>query len=339
MFQSVWNFFKAIYSLDTLDTRFTSSFNAAQKSRQDVAQHPIEKNDTPAGPALPGSRPSKWQSREYYVYYAVVIIAVPLMVKSVYDVSRPDSPEYDRFSGLLSPGWIPGRMVDNTDSQYSNFRDNLPYLAIILILHPFLRKLYNTFWRIDSYTTIRKVNGEDNGLTQGLHVGAAANARLEHRISFDFMFAIALITALHGISALKILVILWLNFKIATKVERAYVPTATWTFNLFILVANELCQGYRFSAFATLFLPSAPSLSGEQPLSWGHRIDSFGGLNPRWEVLFNVTILRLISFNMDYYWALGRGSSSPNEVCNTSIKTKRRMKLNPKRRNNSIPLF
>jgi D-alanyl-lipoteichoic acid acyltransferase DltB (MBOAT superfamily) len=34
----------------------------------------------------------------------------------------------------------------------------------------------------------------------------------------------------------------------------------------------------------------------------------------RWEILFNITILRLISFNLDYYWSLDRRSGSPIEV-------------------------
>lgn len=34
----------------------------------------------------------------------------------------------------------------------------------------------------------------------------------------------------------------------------------------------------------------------------------------RWEVLFNITILRLISFNLDYHWSLKDGVVDPVEV-------------------------
>lgn len=41
---------------------------------------------------------------------------------------------------------------------------------------------------------------------------------------------------------------------------------------------------------------------------------------PRWEVLFKITILRLISFNMDHYWSLDRSrSGSPVEVSGSSM--------------------
>jgi hypothetical protein len=43
-------------------------------------------------------------------------------------------------------------------------------------------------------------------------------------------------------------------------------------------------------------------------------MDDHGGLIPRWEVLFNITILRLISFNLDYYWSLNSPRASPVEV-------------------------
>ena len=31
--------------------------------------------------------------------------------------------------------------------------------------------------------------------------------------------------------------------------------------------------------------------------------DAYSGIYPRWHIGFNITMLRLISFNMDYYWA------------------------------------
>jgi len=55
------------------------------------------------------------------------------------------------------------------------------------------------------------------------------------------------------------------------------------------------------------------SEKGEPTSNFGHTLDSYGGLIPRWEVLFNFTILRLISFNLDYYWSLNTRTSSPLE--------------------------
>ncbi|KAI9854879.1 MAG: glycerol transporter, partial [Pleopsidium flavum] len=47
--------------------------------------------------------------------------------------------------------------------------------------------------------------------------------------------------------------------------------------------------------------------------NWGTWLDAYGGLIPRWEILFNITVLRLVSFNLDYYWSLDRRGGSPIE--------------------------
>lgn len=201
-------------------------------------------------------------------------------------------------------------MQDNTDNQYSSFRDNIPYLFIVVILHPLLRRLYDYLCRADTYTQVRQTAPANNGfnLTQGLSVEAAADARLEQRISFDFAFALVFVTALHGFSALKVLGILYLNYKIATTVPKKYQPAATWIFNVGTLFANEIFQGYPYKDVAAFIHGN----DGEG--TWGAWLDSYGGLMSRWEVLFNITVLRLISFNLDYYWSINMRGGSPIEV-------------------------
>lgn len=65
-------------------------------------------------------------------------------------------------------------------------------------------------------------------------------------------------------------------------------PILTWLFNLAILFLNEHYSGYRFA-----------DMFG----SWLEPVDAFEGVQGRWHVLFNFAMLRLVSFNMDYYWA------------------------------------
>ena len=90
---------------------------------------------------------------------------------------------------------------------------------------------------------------------------------------------------------------------------------ATWLFNIGILFANELYDGYPLSSIANV-IKSTKGSSGQVSslISFTQWLDGFGGLMPRWQILFKVTILRLISFNMDYYWSLEQLSSSPIEV-------------------------
>jgi len=139
---------------------------------------------------------------------------------------------------------------------------------------------------------------------------------MNQRASFDYGFALVFLAALHGFSALKVILILYLNFSIATRLPRQYVPIATWIFNIGTLFVNELCDGYKFAKIAQLI-----SLAGQESLekgselqNWGTWLDSYGGIMSRWEILFNITVLRLISYNMDYYWSLNRRAGSPLEV-------------------------
>lgn len=239
----------------------------------------------------------------------------------------------------MSDGWILGRKVvciclpyrlhtglitfqDNSDGQYSSFRENVPVLALLLILHPLLRRAYDTFWRSNSYTGGKTLPGQSSKFSHGLSTAAAADVRLEQRAGFDFFFAIILVTALHGVSSLKILAILYANYKIAKDVPRQYVPAATWLFNVGILFANELSGGYKFSTAAAMVFPTTSAKDGTViPPYWAVWLDSLGGLIPRWEVLFKCTVLRMISFNMDYHWSLQSRSASPIEVGNLILFT------------------
>lgn len=189
-------------------------------------------------------------------------------------------------------------------------------MALVLILHPILRRLYDSFWLSNAYTQAPSSSSSDSSLTQGLSPTAAADARLDQRVSFDLGFAVIFIVALHGVSAAKVFLILYANYKLVTSLPRAYIPAATWSFNIGVLFANELCHGYPFASIAGLLLPSQTTASGKVDLqaNWGTWIDSYGGLVSRWEILFNITALRLISFDLDYYWSLGSGGSSPVEV-------------------------
>ncbi|KAK2750589.1 glycerol transporter [Myotisia sp. PD_48] len=307
-----------LYSVDTLDTRFTVSSSTPPKRsiRSDQATFPQDgheraKNNANQGTAIPGAHPARWRTGEFYIYYVVFAVAVPMMFKAVIDISKDSHPAYPSYSEELSRGWILGRKVDNTDAQYSSFRDNIPYMTLLVILHPILRRVYDHFLPVTPANNDRPAsNGKvrDDDTPQGMIENA--DARMSQRINFDFRFGLVLIAALHGFSIFKILAILWLNYMIATRLPRAQIPPATWIFNIGILFANELLDGYHYADIATtLFSADPKSFVG----IWASWLDSYGGIISRWEVLFKITILRLISFNMDYYWSLDYRSGSPVE--------------------------
>jgi hypothetical protein len=187
---------------------------------------------------------------------------------------------------------------------------NLPYTMMLLIAHPLLRRVYNSVFPAPSSS---KAGAE------------AADARLNQRASFDYAFALIFLAALHGFSAVKVLTILYMNYQLAMNLPRKYLPVASWVFNIAILFANELCSGYHFRDIAGLVSKPPASIASDEPmlLRLGGWLDSYGGLMPRWEILFNITILRLISFNMDYYWSADGRAASSIEVLSLVMREQR----------------
>ncbi|KAI1160725.1 MBOAT, membrane-bound O-acyltransferase family-domain-containing protein [Nemania serpens] len=318
------SFLRRVYDLDTLDTRFTVSsttpYQAVVEARDDKArddtaaasgEHAVRWDGRP-------SSESRWRTPEFYLYYAIFAFAMPCMFYIAYDASKPTHPNYRNYERYLSPGWIPGRRIDVTDTQYRTLRNNAVYLVALLTLHPLLRRVYNmVLYRADPGRPALRPTLEE------------ADRRLNQRASFDFGFAIIYLLALHGVSIIKILTILYINYQVATRLPRKSVPAVTWVFNVGILFANDLSNGYKFKNLASMlwiFLPGGPTDESTSTLvTWGSWLDSYGGLMSRWEILFNITVLRLISFNLDYYWSLDRRGSSPIELDPSSLSERDRV--------------
>ncbi|KAF2685766.1 glycerol:H+ symporter-like protein [Lentithecium fluviatile CBS 122367] len=310
------NYLRQLYSLDTLDTRFVVPATVPPKEALEFAELdpatplPVRNGQLKSRELEERVQPSRWNTPEFYFYNAVIAWSIYFMFAKNIEVSKESHPSYREYDHLLSAGWIPGRKVDNSDLQYRGFRQNIPFLILLLAVHPLLRKAYDAFWRADTYTQVQPSAGR--GLTMGLTASAAADARLNQRISFDIPFAIVFLVALHGFSIFKIITILYINYSLAKNLPRPYVPAATWLFNVGVLFVNDLCDGYSYETIVGVFLPSSVSEKREPGRNFGHTFDSYGGLIPKWDVLFNFTILRLISFNLDYYWSLN--SSAGNVI-------------------------
>ncbi|KAH8899453.1 MBOAT-domain-containing protein [Thozetella sp. PMI_491] len=293
----LFTFLRGVYDLDTLDTRFTTPSTVPYKTVIDARSDPDGRREE-LEKAAKNAQPSKGNTAEFYFYYLVVAVAVPYMFWTAYDVSRDTDPRYSKYEHLLSDGWIPGRKIDVSDAQYHAFRTNLPYIAALLLLHPLCRRLWNSNFPVSTKGSSSTIPSPEN-----------ADARLKQRTSFDFVFALFFLVLLHGFSAFKVLSILWANYRLAKSLPRRYVPLATWIFNIGILFANELGQGYKFQRMTEFFAPGPwgdfePGLPAIVKI--GKWLDKMGGLNPRWEILFNITVLRLISFNLDYYWSMDK---------------------------------
>lgn len=65
---------------------------------------------------------------------------------------------------------------------------------------------------------------------------------------FNMILSIIVLVALHGTSALKIALILTINFVIAKSCRESLLgPVLTWVFNGFVMFMNEIYRGYKFA--------------------------------------------------------------------------------------------
>ena len=71
---------KGLFSLNTLDTRFTTVSTRPK-------QNPGPNSNGTRGPREVTGTPSKWNTIEFYSYYLLLAIAIPLMFKVTYELS------------------------------------------------------------------------------------------------------------------------------------------------------------------------------------------------------------------------------------------------------------
>src|SRR5262245_23828496 len=104
-------------------------------------------------------------------------------------------------------------------------------------------------------------------------------------MAFYVVVGIAVTFYLHSWGALWLYLVLFLNYTIAHSLRDHYtLPFLTWIFNLGILFSSYAYQGYRFSWIH----PSLDFMDNGHPLL-------------TWETYFKITMLRNISYNLDYY--------------------------------------
>lgn len=257
----------SFFSFGVLDYRLESAPGARRRqmllSKIYATQggRAASKNAKKGGLSVLAASPPLWNTWEFRLYYLAFAIVVPLMIKAVMDASNEKNPNYPIYEPLLSPGWIFGRKADNSDLQYSFFRDNLTMLIGLMLMHTTLKRL------VLKLTNVSKVN-------------------------FDFVFGVIFVFAAHGVNAIKIFTQILISFGIgrAFKSNPLAATLLTWAFGISLLFINDRYAGIPFGAI----------------FSWLSFLDGkFLGLIPRWDVFFNFTLLKIISFNMDFLekWA------------------------------------
>lgn len=86
---------RRLYSLDTLDTRFTASKFSSSKDSGPGRQTARSPGVAPVGDIATGGGTRKseiaaslWATTEFYIYYVVFLVAIPLMFKVANQVSN-----------------------------------------------------------------------------------------------------------------------------------------------------------------------------------------------------------------------------------------------------------
>ncbi|CAH2355542.1 membrane-bound O-acyltransferase Gup1p [[Candida] railenensis] len=239
------------FSLETLDTRLHAPSSIERKNAI-IAKANIQ---------------SKWNTLEYKIYGIIFVIAVPLMAKTAIEASNENNPNYPKFKHLLSQGWLFGREVDNSDTQYKFFRDNLPMLGGMILIHFACRQAATSV-----YPALK-------------------------RTKFDFIYGMLFLLTAHGTNSIKILIHLGINYLIGKiVVEKSNKKTAillTWVYGISTLFFNDY---FRDHSVGISFIDKG-----------------WKGIISRWDVFFNFTLLRMLSFNLDYLERREKSNETSNE--------------------------
>ena len=168
----------------------------------------------------------------------------------------------------LEPGVLFDRPVDMFDQHWRMFSANLPYLLVIGCCHTACAR------------AARNVFGPRHRATT----------------SAELVMGLAYVTYAHGGGVVWVLSICAANFvcsRLSLRLRRSGAPllqqvppALTWASSLLVLFSLPALSRVRFAGVSPV-------------LAW---LDQYPGLY-QWTVSFNLVLLRMISFNMDYHWA------------------------------------
>jgi protein-cysteine N-palmitoyltransferase HHAT len=220
-------------------------------------------------PSSLSSYPTKslWNTPEFYFYYIYVGCSLYYWLHRAFRFSRSDTDFYTTYASTLSEGWLFGLKLDDTDVQYRGFRKNLPKLGLVLMMYVGAGYLWM--------------------------YGNRGKGRVESRFWYDLVCSMIFLIVSYGSSCIWIITIVLFNYLIGkTSRSSIFNPILTWMFAILVLISNEYYQGYPFSRCFPL---------------WSF-LDNYRGLthDPSWHVFFPITLLRAISFNIDYHWSFRR---------------------------------
>ncbi|EJS41472.1 gup2p [Saccharomyces arboricola H-6] len=105
--------------------------------------------------------------------------------------------------------------------------------------------------------------------------------------NFDFACGLVFIFFMYGINSIKLLTHAFIFFTLAHSLKRRRLMAAfaVWSYGIFTLFINQKIKNLPFNNIATILNPMD---------HW------YKGIVPRWDLFFNFTLLRLLSYSMDF---------------------------------------
>lgn len=115
------------------------------------------------------------------------------------------------------------------------------------------------------------------------------------RTTFDLFFGLLFLFALHGVNSLKVMVHFVVMYFIVRQTKNSnHAKFGLWVYGVFTLFFNEK---FKLIPYYVLALDGG-----------------FKGIIPRWEVFYNISLLRIISYNLDYLEKKSQTPSKPVKV-------------------------
>lgn len=144
----------------------------------------------------------------------------------------------------------------------------------------------------------------------GLHKGLRIISKYLNisRLNFDLGFGLCFLIAVHGSNCIKIIFHVTVAFLIARLLKNKPMAAKSilWVYCISTLFINDK---YRMVGFGQAW----------SVLSF---MDDFRGLIARWDVFFNFTLLRMLSFNIDYLRRLETIDQSENDIPMSKVHNK-----------------
>ena len=272
-------------------------------------------------------RPSVWslvQSRPKALLLCsqavFVVVCFSILLRHGIQLSQDLAPS----APGLRQGWIGGRLVDLSDVQWRGFRDSIGPLAVV----------FGAFGGMS-----RLLFGRGNGSpspASSLAPRDLVETSATRRVAFLVASSVGFLVYLHGRCALYVYGIVSLSWVLTRWLKGAPMPSwlktlLVWVWHVGVLMVVKGTSGFSSTFPMPYIAPNSPGSSGLS--MW--RLDAAlsGGLQWlfgrtlsrgvfRWEVCYNITMLRLISQSLDILWGANEVQKAEKaEKAEKTVKT------------------